>query len=365
MRRRREVGAFAVLAVFVIENQCGLGAADRQQLAVHFLEQGHFDRALVEARRAAREDGGASQPHVIAALAYLGLEQLDDAVAQLLEAVEQSPDDPRLYETLRRVCAEQQRLDLARDALTGLAARQPGNRLAQAALGWVQLETGQTGPAIDLLEAAADGDSVLAPAGRAFARLALGQAYMAAGRYGDAAAALREAARLDSGDARLHLTLGECHLRQGDDDGAAAAFGRALALAPEPGAAAARVAQLYYDQGRRRQAIGYYEQALRQLPGRAMLLNNLAWAYAEENLELARAEGLSLAAVKEEPGSVVYLDTYAEILCRRGRSDRAVAVMRRALELEPPEGENYRYLHDQMARFRLAAGVPAAADSLL
>ena len=82
-----------------------------------------------------------------------------------------------------------------------------------------------------------------------------------------------------------------------------------------------------------------------------LTLNNLAWTYAEAELNLDRAHELSLRAVKTDADNVVYLDTYAEVLFRKGRSDQAVAIIRRCLELEPITGEHYEYLHEQLARF--------------
>ena len=82
-----------------------------------------------------------------------------------------------------------------------------------------------------------------------------------------------------------------------------------------------------------------------------LVLNNLAWTYAEESIELDRAESLSLRAVKADVDNVVYLDTYAEVLFRQGRTERAVALMKRAIELEPEGGEHYEYLRGQLVRF--------------
>jgi len=364
-RAARQLGLFAVLAVFVIENQCGLGSADRQQLAVHFLEQGQYERSLTEARRAIRQDGDASEPHLVAALAHLGLEQTDEAVASLVRAIERSPDEPRLYETLRRIAGEQNRVDLARAAFQEMVDRRPDDPLARAGLGWALLMQEEVEPALELLEEAARGDSAVALEGRLYVRLELGNAYMAAERYGEAAAALGEAALLDSEDVRLRLALGECRLRQGDPAGAAADFERAMELTPNPGGAAARIAQIYHEVEARPAAIDYYERALKFAPDRVLLLNNLAWAYAEERRELDRAERLSLMAVKAEADNVVYLDTYAEVLHLKGQHRRAVAVMRRALELEPEDGDDRPYLIEQMAKFESAASSTVRPDSQL
>ena len=108
--------------------------------------------------------------------------------------------------------------------------------------------------------------------------------------------------------------------------------------------------------GGRQGAIEYYERSLlrEETP---LTLNNLAWLYAEEGVQLERALDLSLRAVKSDPENVVYLDTYAELLYLLGQGGRAVALMELALEMEPPGGEQHRYLIGQLEKFRGAAVV--------
>ena len=73
-------------------------------------------------------------------------------------------------------------------------------------------------------------------------------------------------------------------------------------------------------------------------------------------MALERARELSLRAVKEEADNVVYLDTYAEVLYRQGHQNQALALIRRAVELEPDDGEHRDYLLRQLHRFSTAAG---------
>jgi hypothetical protein len=54
----------------------------------------------------------------------------------------------------------------------------------------------------------------------------------------------------------------------------------------------------------------------------------------------------------------VFLDTYAEVNFRLGQPVRAAAVIRRALESEPVDGEHRTYLEQQLARFAGGADSP-------
>ena len=113
----------------------------------------------------------------------------------------------------------------------------------------------------------------------------------------------------------------------------------------------------YYEHKWPDRAIEYYERALAGTPDDPLILNNLAWTYAEEGLRLSYALNLSIRAVKLDAESPVYLDTYAELLHLLGRHAHAVAIMRQALALEPTDGEHRAYLEGQMAKFRRALAV--------
>ena len=347
------VGALALLGVFVIENpQCGV-SADHRRLALYYLDQGHYEQALVEARRAVREDHADASSYLAMAMAQLGLAQPAEAVAALQQAILADPDNPQYYEALRQVCQEEGRFDLGRQALAQVLAAQPENHLAQANLGWVYAQLDDEAQARQWLEQAAAGDSTTT-----FAQVQLGRLYLRHRRFAEAAQVLEQALHRVPGDPGLLLVLGECQLQQGHLEEADGRFAAALEHSKDPTATASQIAGLCYQQGLRRRAIDYYEQALRRgpQPPSPALLNNLAWTYGEENLELDRALELSLQALKSEADSPVYLDTYAELYYKKGQGERAIALMRRALEAEPPDGEQREYLNRQMQKFYQSLG---------
>ena len=66
----------AVMATFIIDNpQCGGNRVDRAQIAAIYLDNDHYDQALIEARRALREEGPQTDLQLIVALAHMGLEE--------------------------------------------------------------------------------------------------------------------------------------------------------------------------------------------------------------------------------------------------------------------------------------------------
>ena len=326
-------GAFAVVGLFVIENHCGVEPVDHRQLAVHHLERGHFDRALVEAQRATREQASKVDGHIISALAYLGLDRADDAVASLTAAILTQPDDPRLYSTLREIGTRSGRITLVRDALTVLDEElEAADRWhVRVTLGWAHLKLDANELALPLFVEALDTAGDVDLKHQRFVHLQLSRLYLESERFAEAAEILTDAVTLDPDDVRLNLALGECHLKQSMLDRADAQFTKTVQLGGDPLEVVLHIARLYYDHGQIRRAIDYYELALTRGGEKPLVLNNLAWAYAQERIEIERATRLSLQAVKTEADNVVYLDTYAELLYAGGRYDRAIAVMERAL----------------------------------
>ena len=352
-------GAFAVVGLFVIENHCGVEPVDHRQLAVHHLERGHFDRALVEAQRATREQASRVDGHIISALAYLGLDRADDAVASLTAAILTQPDDPRLYSTLREIGIRSGRITLVRDALTVLEEElDAADRWhVRVTLGWAHLRLDANELALPLFVEALDTSGDVDLEHQRFVHLQLSRLYLESERFAEAAEILTDAVTLDPDDIRLNLALGECHLKQSMLDRAEAQFAKTVQVGGgDPLEVVLHIARLYYDHGLIRRAIDYYELALSRGGEKPLVLNNLAWAYAQERIEIERATRLSLQAVKIEADNVVYLDTYAELLFAGGRYDRAIAVMERALQLEPESGQHFDYLQGQLVKFRAAPG---------
>lgn len=353
-RRAGLIVCGAVLAVFVVQRpQCGEHRYDHPQLALEALQVGRYDQALLEVRRSLREGADTPGVRLIAAMAHLAEDRLEEAVTELGSGLAVAPADPRLHQTLREVCLQARRIGLADTVLQGALRRHPESAALLTALGWAATEQGQDQRAAELLARAVERSAGDPEPWVQLARLHLSQE-----RFAAAVEVAQEGLRTVPGDPHLLLVLGEGHLRQGHLAEADTALAQAVRLGDPEGALAGRVAQLYYDTGHRSLAIGYYETALATGPERPTVLNNLAWSMAEEGIRLDEALELAARAVKLDPDNPVFLDTYAEVNFRLGRPARAAAVIRRALEAEPVDGEHRAYLEQQLARFTDAASRP-------
>ena len=343
--------SLAVVGIFVIEFPCAPGD-HRLSAEIHFKNR-RFDRALTEAKRAIRETGPSSSLFLISAFACVQLNKIDEAFGQLEKALEAGSDHHRVHPALRQITVELGRYDLAGETLKRHLERQPDDAAAKASLGWVYTELGREEEGFLLLQAAAEDDT-----GEVFGHVQLSRFHLKNEEVDEAIAVLRRALEIAPENVQLLLSLGECELERGDGAAAAEHFERVLRSSDTPSSSAVDIARSYYGGGFRREAISYYERAIEADGDNLLVLNNLAWTYAEEGIELDRAQTLSLKTVKADEENVVYLDTYAEVLYRKGETARAIAVMRQALEIEGESGQQYSYLKEQMTRFSSGALTP-------
>ena len=347
MRVARQAVCCALLGAFVISNpQCGAYRAGHAQLAHAYLRDGLYNQALAETRRAIRQDGPDDRLLLIAALARLGLDEVDAALELIGQAVALAPDNDDLYSALRDICEKEERFAQTEELLAQLRADHGQSASLWATEGWLYAYQERLDAAIEALRQAIQLDEH-----HLFAHIELSRLLMAEGRLAEAEIALAEAVRIQPDDPQLALTLGNCQLQQGRAEQAARTFDQALKAGV---ISAVDIALIYYKHKRPDRAIEYYERALASTPDDPLILNNLAWTYAEEGLRLSYALNLSMRAVKRDAESPVYLDTYAELLHLLGRHAHAVAIMRQALALEPTDGEHRAYLEGQMAKFRRA-----------
>lgn len=347
MRVARQAVCCALLGAFVISNpQCGTYRAEHAQLARAYLLNGLYDRALVETRRAIRQDGPDDRLLLISALARLGLGEVDAALELVGQAIALAPDNDDLYSALRNICQREERYAQTAELLALLRADYGPSASLWATEGWLHARQDRLDAAIEALRHAIQLDEH-----HLFAHAELGRLLIAEGRLAEAETALTEAVRLQPDDPQLALALGDCQLRQGLAARATRTFDRALKAGV---ISAVDIARVYYEREQPDRAIEYYERALAGAPDDPLILNNLAWTYAEEGRRLSYALNLSMRAVKLDAESPVYLDTYAELLHLLGRHAYAVAIMQQALALEPADGEHRAYLEGQMAKFRRA-----------
>jgi tetratricopeptide (TPR) repeat protein len=103
----------------------------------------------------------------------------------------------------------------------------------------------------------------------------------------------------------------------------------------------------------------HYEQVVKAQPRHALALNNLAWVAGR----MGRSDAVALAERANElaPNQPAYLDTLATLLAERNDVARALALQKKAVELDP-DAAPFKL---NLARIHLKAGDKAAAKPLL
>jgi len=153
------------------------------------------------------------------------------------------------------------------------------------------------------------------------------RALLAADRFDDAAKQIELALTASPGNVELSIGLVPELERRGRKKEAAALFDR---------------------------SVGAYEKLCRDYPRCAWAHNSAAWMSACCRRNLDKALEHAKQAVELAPTNAGYLDTLAEVHFQRGEKDKAVALQKRAIELDGKK----TYFRKQLRR--LEAGDPAA-----
>jgi len=94
----------------------------------------------------------------------------------------------------------------------------------------------------------------------------------------------------------------------------------------------------------------WYRLAIKQ--GHIMAMNNLAYMFSENDMNLDEAEKLSRATLETNPERAMFLDTLGWVLHKNGKYQEAIELLKRAVSLKQRNSEYRRHLNAVL----LAAG---------
>ena len=100
------------------------------------------------------------------------------------------------------------------------------------------------------------------------------------------------------------------------------------------------LSMLMWERNNKNEAFNYLNKALAIDPNDPTLLNNYAYYLAIENMELERAERMSLKTIEQDPLNASFLDTYAYVLMKQGKYNLAFFYIQRAMEYDKSEPKN-------------------------
>lgn len=122
----------------------------------------------------------------------------------------------------------------------------------------------------------------------------------------------------------------------------------------------------FYRTGRLNDATQAYEESIRRNDRVPAVMNALGYLYAEQGVQLDRAETLIRTAIALEPGRRrYYLDSLGRVLFRQGKLEEAARALQTALPLlAPEEAATKAETLTHLAEVRAAQGRSLEADSL-
>lgn len=315
----------------------------RLRLAEIYARNGQFNEAEAIAREVIAAQPRLVGGHNALAIALLGQNRIDEAVTSLRRALQIDPQAREALRNLLRVEFQRGQATQARQTAEQLLAVAPDDEVglelaARLAISGGRLEEGEA--LLERLVAAA-------PARTELTSLVLrGDIALARGELAEADRLFREAFAL-----RPSATIVERVFRVASADGREAPQSILqdwLADHPDDLRIHQLLGQYLQGQGDDAGAVRHYERIVEAQPENALVLNNLAWAYAE--VGDARALRVAQRASDLAPDAPAVQDTYGWMLILDGQYANGVSLLRDAWEAAPNVGDIGYHLAEGLMR---------------
>jgi tetratricopeptide (TPR) repeat protein len=303
------------------------------QMGIVYEEKGATDNALRSFELARRNAPG--EPRVVWRIVrILAGEGRDEIARELLrKQTEAFPDAAEYPHMLGDLLRQFGQPDAANRAYAMARARDPDDVEAVLTPARILLRRGRSDEARDLVREwiprARESKGAL--------HRWLGEVAFERGEFEVAAGRLREALNCGEEDPRASVRLGQALERLGKQEDAISAYTRALDMGLDDDVVVRQLADLLMMAGQSRAAIGRYEVLLEKQPDDIELMNNLAFALADERRDLDRALELAKRVREALPDAPAVQDTLGWVTLRRGDSETALALFRQALRRAPAD----------------------------
>ncbi len=257
-----------------------------------------------------------------------------------------APDASGLEPSVRNALAR------ARAELERVAAGNPKREALANAYGELAM-TYHAQSLVPAAEAAYANARVLAPRDKRWPYL-LGHLYNDSSRVSEALTAFEAALAIDDSDVAILFSLGEAYLQHGDLDKARTMYKKLESNEATRAAALTGLGKVELANRQYKEAVGYFEGALKLWPAATRLRQPLAMAYqglgdrakAEENLRQYSVDGVEPGVVDPMADALGAKVAASRVLLRRGqrfgkagRFDLAEPAFRAAVEADPKNAE--------------------------
>jgi tetratricopeptide (TPR) repeat protein len=173
-------------------------------------------------------------------------------------------------------------------------------------------------------------------------KLVLAKFYVRGQRYDEAIALYQNLLSQDPRSRDLLWQLGETQRRKGDLNSAMDTFRRCSQSSPSDTSCLSELGMIYEGTGKSDQAKPLWEQVLKIQPDNPLALNNLAFAKAQDGVDLDQALTMSQKARQQMPSNPQVSDTLGWIYVKKNLSDDAVRIFK-DLTAQVPNSPTFHY----------------------
>lgn len=302
----------------------------RRLLAQVHSQLGEHEYAIEQGRIYLRSNPFADDVRIQIAQSLVRLGKVDAAMAE----VQQIPEDRRgadVHYAIGRLLAAQGKLGPARESLLKANALRPYNSKLLGTLFSIERTLGKPAESVRLIDEAVAANPESSSLAQLKGMVALSQRDLAA-----AESNLKRAIDLDPKNLEAYQQLAGVLRVSNRVDEAIGLYEQAVKEKPDSGPAHHLLAVLYEMKGDNEKAISHYEAAISNDDSLGESKNNLAYLLAEAGRDLDRALDLAQEAKAKMPDNPNTADTLGWVLLKRGIPSAAIGYLKEASEGAEP-----------------------------
>ncbi len=263
-----------------------------------------------------------------------------DAVQDYRKKLKNNPSNVSLYAELAKVHLEINNIDAAIQEFNIVTSLSPALALGHYNLGALYMQKGEVQPAIEAFQKAIELDE-----NDTEPYIRLGWIFASQKKFDLAKFYLQGALERDSRLWEAYQGLGEIYAQEGALNDAIAAFKALTEIQPKSAAGWLRLGTIQVKAKQFDEAVHAFQTAIQTDPDLPDSYNNLAWLYADRNMNLAQAVTLAEKAVALNP-SGSNLDTLSYAHYKNRNYPEAEHMIQRALEIEPNRDQYLKLLKE-------------------
>lgn len=311
--------------------------AGRIMLSRLYLAKGDSARALKEAEEVIKIDRNNLQAHLLRSNALLTLGDKDKARDELNAITKVYPQNREAKYQVGFLAFQEKDYKKSEQIYGELFRSNPKDARGLAGETESLAAQNRLGDAIKETQAAIDKDPQ-----RQDLKLVLAKFYVRSEHYNEAISLYQGLLKEDPRSRDLLWQLGETERRKGDLNTAIDTFRRCSQSSPSDTSCLTQLGMIYEGTGKTDQSKPIWEQILKIQPDHALALNNLAYAKAQDGVDLDQALTMSQKARQQMPNNPMVSDTLAWIYVKKYLNDDAVRIYK-DLTTQVPNSPTFHY----------------------